>query len=199
MNIATTAKVLLLVFALSLHPALSYAAPSIVGDTVDIWSVAQLNGTETLRETILVVDPGVEYTSTIINDIYDLDFGPDSVELRTLNAWFSPWFNSGHPPTSLELRGINVPGEPNLTIGDIDVLFSEGITPEDNAPLNYPDFSADNVTFGDDFLRIETGPYRFEENSSVLVTMTFIPEPSTGLFMFGVCCIALLRGRQRKE
>lgn len=43
----------------------------------------------------------------------------------------------------------------------------------------HPDFSTDNVTFGDDFLRIETGPYSFPENSTIFVTMTFILEPST--------------------
>ncbi len=98
----------------------------------------------------------------------------------------------------MEFRGINVPGEPNLIIGSIDVRFTGDIAPEDNAPANYPDFSADNVTFGDDFLRIETGPYRFPENSTILISMTFVPEPSTGLLFLAAVIPFLLR-RQRKK
>jgi hypothetical protein len=198
MKPTTIAKGCSLILASALCPTQSEAVTTIVGDSIDIWGVAQLNAVETYRDTIIVTDPGVEYTAAIVNDIYTLDFGPTSVVLTTINPWYSPWFNSGNPPSALELRGINVPGEPNLIIGSIDVRITDNIVPEENAPANYPDFSANNVTFGDDFLRIETGPYSFPENSTVLISMNFVPEPSTGLLTFAACLPPLLR-RQRKS
>ena len=197
MNRNILSKAILPILAISFSPFQSQAA-TIVGDSVEVWGVAQLNGVETHRDTVVVTDPGVEYTSTIINDIYDVDFGPTSVQLTTINAWFSPWFNSGNSPSSLEFRDINVPGDPNLIIGSIDVRFTGNIVPDDSAPANYPDFSENNVSFGDDFIRIETGPYSFPQGSTVLVTMNFIPEPSTGLLTFFAAIPMLLR-RQRKK
>ncbi len=84
MNPRTIFKSIPLIIAISISPVPSQAV-TIVGDAIDIWSVAQLNAGETYIDTIVVTDPGIEYTSTIVNDIYSLDFGPTSVKLRTIN------------------------------------------------------------------------------------------------------------------
>ena len=131
---------LVLTLALALTAAPLQAA-SIVGDTVEIWSVAQSSGSELLVDTVQVIDPGVEYTAKIINDIYELNFGPSSISLSTLDDWYSPWFNSGFPPSQLDFRGIDVPGMPGLSIGGVNVIFSDTIVPEPGAPLGYPAFS----------------------------------------------------------
>lgn len=189
---------LIVTFAMVLTAGRTYAAPSIVGDTVEIWSVAQSNGNENLQDTVQVVDPGVEYTSTIINnDIYELNIGSTSILLNTLSDWYSPWFNSGFPPTTLEIRDIDVPGMPGLTIGGVSVIFSDTIVPEPNAPLGYPAFSAANVTFDAHSVALQTGPYSFPTGSRVQIDLTFVPEPGTaGLLVCGLP-LALARVRRR--
>jgi hypothetical protein len=161
------------------------AAQSIVGDTIDVWGVAQSNGSEYLHASVQVVDPGVEFTQSIIGDIYDLDFGPSTITLNNIDDWYSPWFNSGHPPTRMEFRGIDVPGMPGLSIGGISVLFSDTIVPEDDAPVGYPAFSADNVTFTGDSVAIEIGPYKFPEGSRIQIDVTFVPEPTSAVLLGG--------------
>ncbi len=170
---------------------------SIVGDTVDIWGVAQSSGAEFLYDTVQVVDPGVEYTATIVGDIYDLNLGPESITLITLDDWYSPWFNSGFPPTTLEIRGIDVPGMPQLTIGSVDVLFSDTIVPEPGAPLNYPAFSAANVTFTDHSVIMQIGPYSFPVGARLQVDLHFVPEPGTAsLLVCGLLGLAVLIRRR---
>lgn len=189
---------IIIAFALMLSVGRSDAAQSIVGDTVDIYSVAQSSGTEFLADTVQVVDPGVEYTAMIVNtDIYDLDIGPASIVLNSLDDWFSPWFNSGFSPSSLQVRDIDVPGMPGLTIGGVSVIYSETIVPEDNAPLNYPAFSADNVTFTADSVMLQIGPYSFPTGSRVQIDLTFVPEPATAsLFGCGLLsALTLVRRR----
>ncbi len=187
---------LVLTLALALTAGRVQAA-SIVGDTVDIWGVAQSNGTEYLNDSVQVVDPGVEYTATIINnDIYDLDIGPASIVLNSLSDWFSPWFNSGFPPTTIEVRDIDVPGMPWQSIGGVSVIYSESIVPEPGAPLNYPAFSAANVTFTAHSVILQTGPYSFPTGSRVEIDLVFVPEPGTaGLLICGLLpALVLVRG-----
>lgn len=196
MKQSTLIKTTSILMAASLYPGESNAALSIVGDTVEIWGTAQLNGSETLRATVVVADPEIEYTSKIINDIFTIDLGISTIELVTLSAWYSPWFDSGNPPTAQEFRGIQVPANPGLIIGSVDVRFSDSIVPHDSAPVGYPAFSANNVSFGDDFVRLTTGPYLFPENSRVLITMNFIPEPSSVMLAIGTGGFMLLRRKR---
>lgn len=186
---------LLFFCALSLAVGRTCAASSIVGDTVDIYGVAQLNGSETLRDTVVVVDPGIEYTAVIIDPIYELNIGPASITLNSVAGWFSPWFNSGNPPTTLEIRDINVPGMPGQSIGGVSVIYSETIVPHDSAPVNYPDFSESNVTFTPNSVILQTGPYLFPTGSRVQIDLTFVPEPSTVL-LFLTGSVLALRSRQ---
>ncbi len=172
------------------------ASGQLIGDTVEIWGRAQLNGSETLRDTVMVVDPGFEYFVTISQDLnYTLDIGADSITLETFSPWFSPWFNSGHEPTALEIRGLDFVGDPSMVIGGVSVMISGVIEPEDNAPMGYAAFSADNVEFGDDWVRIITGPYVFESGSVVQIDLTFVPAPSA-LALFGLGSVCTVRRRR---
>jgi hypothetical protein len=175
------------------------AAPSIVGDTVQIWTVAQLTGDESLQDAVVVVDPGIEYTSTIlVTDIYDVNLGPTSIALNTLSDWYSPWFDSGFPPTSLQFRDIDVPGMPWLFIGDVSVIHSDTIVPEPQAPPAYPAFSASNVTFTPDSVSLQIGPYSFPVGSRVQIDLTFVPEPVSALLLATAVLGAIaLRPRKR--
>lgn len=191
--ILTLVQTLFLSFACS-----SLHAASIVGDSVDIWSVAQSSGDEFFKDTVVVVDPGIEYTETILTtDIYDLNFGPTSISLVTLDDWYSPWFDSGFSPTRLEFRNIDVPGIPELSIGGVNVVFSETIVPEPGAPEDYPSFSADNVTFTPHSVILEIGPYSFPTGSEVQMDLIFVPEPSTATLMACGLLSAVILGRRR--
>jgi hypothetical protein len=190
---------LALAFASVLVTGRAFAAPSIVGDVVEIWGVAQSNGAEFHHATVPVIDPGVEYTETIlITDIYELDFRPAAITLNSLDNWYSPWFNSGFPPSRLEFRDIDVPGMPWLSIGGVNVLFSETIVPEDDAPVGYPAFSSGNVSFTSDSVALEIGPYRFPTGSRVQIDLTFVPEPAT-VTLLGVPMVAGLCLRRRRQ
>ena len=190
-------------FALTLVLSLAAGrlqAASIVGDSVELWGVAQSTGTEYFYDTVVVIDPGVEYSSMILNNtIYDLNIGPASISLESLDDWFSPWFNSGFPPTTLEIRGIDVPGMPELVVGGVSVIFSDTIVPEDGAPLNYPAFSAANVTFTDHTVVLQTGPYSFPTGSRVQIDLVFVPEPGTAsLLACGLLSAAVLIERRKR-
>lgn len=184
--------------ALMLVAGRSLAAPSIVGDMVDIWTHAQSNDTEYFQGTFQVVDPGIEYTSTIlVTDIYTVNLGPSSIVLHTLEEWYSPWFNSGYEPSRIEFRDIDVPGKPWLTIGGVSMIYSDTIVPEAGAPLGYPTFSAANASFTADSVIVETGPYRFPVGSRLQIELTFVPEPGTAtLFGGALLASAVLRRRQ---
>ncbi len=185
-------------FALALAAGRVQAA-SIVGDTVEIWGVAQSSGTESLQDTVQVVDPGVEYTATIIGDIYDLNIGPASISLISLDDWYSPWFNSGFPPSALEVRDIDVPGMPGLSIGGVSVIYSDTIVPEQNAPLNYPAFSAADVTFTAHSVILQIGPYSFPTGSRVEIDLMFVPEPGTASLCICGLLSAVLLVRRRSR
>lgn len=192
---------LLLATVAALGTAAPAVAASIVGDSIEIWSEAQLSDTETYKDTVVVIDPGIEYTQSISSDIYHLDFGPSSIELNTLSAWFSPYFNTENDPSSMILRDIDVPGEPGLAIGAIDVDFTRGISVDDSAPDGYPEFSAENVTYTGDSVRIEYGGYRFAEGSRLTIGLEFVsrevPEPATA-GLAGLGAIAAMVGRLRR-
>lgn len=169
---------------------------SMLGDTVEIWGRAQLNGTQYLRDTVVVSDPGVEFSTSIgENELYRLDLTSHSITMDVTGGFFSPWFNSGHEPTALEIRDINVPDDPEQIIGAVAVSFGGVIEPEDNAPLNYAAFSDANVEFGDDWVRIITGPYHFQSGSFVRVDLTFVPSPGPA----ALGALGLIAGARRRR
>ncbi len=172
------------------------AHASMLGDSVEIWGRAQLNGSESLRDTVVVADPGVEYSLSISQDVnFTLDFTSHSIRLDTYVAWFSPWFDSGHEPTAMEIRDIDVVGDPEQYIGAVSVSFGGSIVTEDGAPPAYAAFSADNIEFGDDWVRIITGPYLFDAGSFVQIDLTFVPAPGAAS-LFGFAAMGALRRRR---
>jgi len=81
-----------------------------------------------------------------------------------------------------------------MIIGAIDVSF-RGVGIEDFSPDDFADFSADNVQFGDDWVRIEYGGYAFIDGSFVEIDLTFVPAPG-GVALFGAGCLCVMRRRR---
>lgn len=174
------------------------AGGSLVGDTVEYWTHAQLNGQQQLREFGIVTDPGHEFTVDFFGTVwYTLDIGPNSLRLDTYEDWFSPWFNSGFPQTHLEIRDLDWSGAPGTTIVDVIVTYSStGITHEPGAPDDLPAFSAANVSFTADSVRIVVGGYAFAPGSWVNIEFVTVPGPGAA----GVLgASGLLAARRRRR
>jgi hypothetical protein len=174
------------------------AQPSMVGDTVLMYSTPQLTGVELFKDAFVVVDPGVEHTSEL--SLFSLDFDESTITLTSLNDWHSPYFDSGFAPSSMSLRDIEIPGSPGLRIGAINVLYPREIVRHDDTPEPWPDFSAANFSFGDHEVMLSYGGYEFPQGSQVVISLTFVPEPSS-VVLVGLGCMAVgawirLRGRR---
>ncbi len=99
----------------------------------------------------------------------------------------------------MDFRGIDVPGMPGLSIGGVNVIFSDTIVPEPGAPLGYPAFSASNVTFTADSVTLQIGPYSFPTGSRVQIDLLFVPEPGTAsLCVCGLLTAAVLFRRRTR-
>lgn len=172
----------------------SGASGGLVGDTVSLWRTPQLTGDTTLDSFAIVTDPGYEFESAIGNNtLYTVDLGPTSIRLDSHSSWFSPWFNTGHAPSSIELRDLDF--GPGLAITGVAVSFSSGIGFDDFAPDDLPAFSADNVEFNADTVRILYGGHTFEAGSWIQIDLIVTPAPaSAGLL--GVA--GLVGGRRRR-
>lgn len=173
------------------------AQASLVGDTILRVSQPQLTGVVGDPTFAIVQDPGVEYIEEIIGTpLLNVDVGPDYIRLNSLSSWNSPWFDSGFDPSYYEFRDLDWVGDPDAFIGGVEVDFSRTITPEDFAPMDYPDFSAANVTFNADTVRLSFGGYQFPEGSFVHIQLIKVPAPTTlGVMACGV--LACARRRQR--
>ena len=172
------------------------AGASLIGDEVEIWSRAQLNGNLTFRGDAVVTDPGVEYSLMISQNVnYTVDIDADSIRLETFFPWNSPWFNSGLAPTALEIRDLDFVGDPERTIGAVSASFGGEITVDDFSPENFPAFSADNIEFGDEWVRIVYGGYAFASGSFIDINLTFVPAPGTAA-LFGVAGLGAARRRR---
>lgn len=171
------------------------ANPSMLGDTVDLYSTPQLTGVEGYRDSFVVVNPDVEYTTEL--ELYDLQLSDTTILLDSQKDWFSPYFNSGFDPSSITLKSLDIPGSPGLRIGSIDVDHSREIVRHENTPEPWPDFSPANVTFGDHEVDISYGGYSFPEGSQVLVTLYFVPEPGGVAMMLVGSVIGAMWWRRR--
>lgn len=170
------------------------SSASLVGDTVALWATPQLNGTPYLDSFALVVDPGHEFEVGIANTtIYTIDLGPYSMRLDSLSSWYSPWFNSGFAPSSTEVRGMNF--GPGQIITGVNVSFSSTIARHGSSPLDLPEFSADNVTFNADTVRISYGGYAFVEGSFIQIDLIVTPAPGAAGLLAG---LGMLAGRRRR-
>ena len=173
----------------------SAAHAGLIGDEVEIWSHAQSNGVSTLFDTATVASPGHEYEAGPGNTVvYAVDFEDTTLRLDSFGSWHSPWFNSGHPPSSLDIRDLDFVGDPSMIIGAIDVSF-RGVVIDDGTPDDFAEFSADNVQFGDDWVRIEYGGYAFIDGTFVDIDITFVPAPG-GVALFGAGGLCMMRRRR---
>lgn len=177
-----------------LAAACAGASAGLVGDTVALWTTPQLTGEPTLDAFAIVTDPGVEFAQDIAGTlIYTLDLDATSVRLDSYANWHSPWFNSGFAPSSIEIRGMDF--GPGLSITGVEVSYSTNIGRHDSAPDDLPFFSADNISFIGDTVRISYGGHEFFDGSWVQIDLIVTPAPA-GL---GVLAGAgLLASRRRR-
>lgn len=174
------------------------SAQTLVGDTVELWTHPQLTGIATFTGAAAVITPGHEFQSQIQQSVlYTLNVEALSIRLDSFSNWFSPYFNSGHAPSYIEIRDLDFIGEPQRFISGVNVSFSTTITVDDGSPANWPDFSAANVSFTGDSVRISYGGYEFLPGDYVQIDLlTNVPAPSVaGLGLVGVA--AAMRRRRR--
>jgi hypothetical protein len=169
------------------------AHAGIVGDTVSMWRTPQLTGEATLDSFAIVTHPGHEFSTTIINTIYTVDIGPNFVRLDTLSGWHSPWFNTGFAPSSIEIRGMDF--GPGLWITGVEVSYSSNIVKHYSAPADLPFFSADNISFNADTVRITFGGHEFFDGSWVHINLIVTPSPAGLGVLAGAGLLACRRRR----
>ncbi len=180
--------------SLVLGAAAANASAGLIGDTVAMWHTPQLTGESSLRGFAVVADPGIEFSTELSGDVlYTLDLDATSIRLDTVNYWYSPWFNSGHAPSSIEIRGMDF--GPGLSITGLDVTFSPRIRQNDSAPGDLPAFSADNIVFSGDTVRINYGGFEFFEGSWIQIDMIVTPAPAGVGVLAGAGLLACRRRR----
>lgn len=182
--------------ALACVAGTAFASPSLVGDTIERVQYAQASGNFTPGEFAVVTDPGVEYIDSfpLTGEFRRFNIGATSIRMETASTWFSPWFDTGNPPTFVEFRDLDF-GEPGWTIGGVNVTWGGTIFAEDDAPLNYPAFSSAAVDFNADTVRLYTGPYQFEAGSWVQIDLILVPAPGAA----AVCAMLGLAATRRRR
>jgi hypothetical protein len=183
---------LLLSALAGLTSATSHAG--IVGDTVSMWRTPQLTGEPTLDSFAIVTHPGHEFSSTIGNTVlYTVDIGPNFVRLDSFSNWHSPWFNTGFAPSSIEIRDMDF--GPGLWITGVEVSYSSNIVKHNSAPADLPFFSADNISFNADTVRITYGGHEFFDGSWVHINLIVTPSPAGLGVLAGAGLLACRRRR----
>lgn len=188
---------ILLAAACAMVAGTGASAQTLVGDAVSWWSQPQLTGVVELRDIAVVTSPAHEFESVIFVDpISTINIEATSIRLDTHLNWYSPYFNSGFAPTYFEIRGLNFVGEPERYISGVEVSFATTIAVESGAPANWPNYSAANVSFTADSVRISIGGYEFVQGSYVHVNLlTSVPAPSAGVLL---CMAGLVATRRRR-
>lgn len=176
----------------------SAGGQTLVGDTVSFWRTAQLNGESTLDGFAIVTSPLHEFGWVLDGTpIYTWNVEATSIRLDARSTFYSPYFNSGFSPSSHEIRDLDFVGEPGRFIAGVNVTFSDQISVHDSAPANWPGFSASNVTFTADSVRISMGGYRFPRDSFVQIDLiTAVPTPG-GVALLATMGVLGLRRRRR--
>lgn len=171
---------------------------TLVGDTVSFWQVAQLNGESTLDSLAIVTSPLHEFAWVFDGaPIYTWNVEATSIRLDSRFTFYSPYFNSGFAPSSHEIRDLDFVGEPDRFITGVSVTFSDQISVHDSAPIDWPSFSASNVTFTADSVRISMGGYRFPRDSFVQIDLiTAVPTPGS---MALLAMMGVLGARRRRR
>jgi hypothetical protein len=185
----------------ALVAAFGVSAPAsgqtLVGDTVQYWTHAQFNGVPTLDSFAIVGTPNHEFSQEIIGVISTVNIEATSIRLDSLQWHYSPYFNTGFDPTYFEIRDLDFAGEPQRQIVGVNVSFSSLIGVHEDTPNFWPAFSANNVTFTGDSVRLSYGGYQFPAGSYVDIQLiTAVPAPASvaaGLMM--VAGVGLRRRR----
>jgi hypothetical protein len=172
------------------------AAPSLVGDTILRVSQPQLTGEIIDPQFAIVSDPGVEYIDSFdfAGEFRRINVGPTSIRMENTQTWFSPWWDTGNPPSYFEFRDLDF-SEPGWSIVGVNVTWGGTIFPEDDSPLNYPAFGPGAVAFNADTVRLYIGPYQFEAGSWVQIDLILAPTPSAAV-LAGLGLLAA--GRRRR-
>ncbi len=188
---------ILLAAACAMVAGASASAQTLVGDAVSWWSQPQLTGVVELRDIAVVTTPAHEFESVILVDpISTINVEATSIRLDSLSNWYSPYFNSGFEPTYFEIRGLNFVGEPERYISGVEVSFATTIAVESGSPANWPNYSAANVSFTANSVRISIGGYEFVEGSYVHVNLlTAVPAPGA-VAVLGLAGLVATRRRR---
>lgn len=188
---------ILLAAACAMVAATGASAQTLVGDTVSWWSQPQLTGVAELRDIAVVTTPAHEFESVIIVDpVSTINVEATSIRLDALSNWYSPYFDTGFAPSYFEIRGLNFVGEPERYISGVEVSFATTISVESGSPANWPNYSAANVSFTADSVRISIGGYEFVQGSYVQVNLlTAVPAPGAAA-VFGLAGLVTTRRRR---
>ena len=199
MNRFSFAKVCALALGCStgLLGASTVSAQTLVGDTVELWAHPQSNGNLNMVGSSLVVSPGFEFEQVIINPISTFNIEATSIRFDAVDDFYGPYFNSGFDPTYYEIRDLDFIGEPDRHIVGVNVSFATTIGIHEDTPMGWPQFSAANVTFTADSVRLSIGGYEFPTGSWVEIELiTAVPAPAA----LGVIAIGgLFSGRRRRN
>ncbi len=172
-------KTFLISAVIGLTLATTARGQTLVGDTVRFWTQPQSSGIAVLAGAAVVTSPEHEFAEMIDSTpVFRINVEAMSIRLDSREAWNGPFFNTGHSPTWLEIRDLDFIGEPNRFITGVSVAYSNGIGFDQYVPSGYPTFSASNISFTSDSVRISYGGYEFPAGSFIHIDLiTAIPTP----------------------
>jgi PEP-CTERM motif len=154
------------------------ASASLIGDTATYQRI--FDGSPFSNSTALITASSPDFVEASGGMAADAD--AFSVSFRSTSP-FGSNFGVGSPTQFLLFSDLDFVGEPTRFITGIDVVISGSITPNGLGSLD--PFSASNVSFTADSVKIIVGGYRFSSGASITVNLltnldnAAIPEPGT--------------------